>query len=91
MWAEDYVNVVVAKGDRFHDFEVSESRNVFCISGEIQQLSRIETRESDDGLRLDVGHDSWGWFWEAQTPEACKALVSFAEQLRARREMTRSW
>ena len=89
MWADDYLNVVVAKGDRFHDFEASESGNVACISGEIHRLNRIHTQESEDGmLRLDVGHESLGWFWEAHDAEGREALRSFAQELQRRRDGT---
>ena len=85
LWKEDYVDIVVVKGEWFHSLEVRDTADVWSISGLISRLSRIETRDARDGtLRLDIAHGSRGWFWEAQDPEAREALFSFTTQLRRR-------
>lgn len=84
-WREDYVNVVVVKEDWFHDIEVGELGDKIAInSGRISSLARVGTQEnSDGGLRLNVGHGSVGWHWDAQDAEAREGLLSFAERLRS--------
>ena len=59
--------------------------DVMSTSALVSRLSTIETKDARYGtLRLDVAHESRGWFWEAQDPEAREALLSFATQLRRR-------
>ncbi len=84
-WAENRVDIVVVKGDWFHDLDVMDHGDVMSTSALVSRLSRIETRDARDGmLRLDIAHESRGWFWDAQNPEAREALLSFAAQLRRR-------
>ncbi len=84
-WSENRVDIVVVKGDWFHDLDVMDHGDVMSTSALVSRLSRIETNDGRHGtLRLDVAHESRGWFWEAQDPEAREALLSFATQLRRR-------
>ena len=85
LWSENHVDIVVVKGNWFHGLEVMDTGDVLSMSALISRLSRIETRDARDGsLRLDIAHESRGWFWEAQDPEAREALLSFTAQLRRR-------
>ncbi len=84
-WSENRVDIVVVKGDWFHDLDVMDHGDVMSTSALVSRLSRIETTDARDGtLRLDIAHESRGWFWEAQDPEARAALISFTAQLRRR-------
>ena len=86
-WSGNYhVDIVVVNGDWFHALEVKEdSGDVRCTSALTSRLSRIETADARDGtLSLHISHESQGWGWVAQDPEAREALLSFTAQLRRR-------
>ncbi len=90
-WSGNHVDIVVAKGDRFHALEIKkDSGDVWITSALISRLSRIETTDArDDTLRLDIAHGSQAWYWDAQDPEAREALLSFTDQLRRRSDEAR--